>query len=78
MGYVSLAVRGSRVKRADLSAFWVVWAWFGTWASFVAGGACVPGGIVAQPSALAISVRDSASSSAASARSRRALPNEGA
>ena len=25
-GYVSLAVRGSRVKRADLPAFWVVWA----------------------------------------------------
>ena len=26
VGYVSLAVRGSRVKRADLPAFWVAWA----------------------------------------------------
>ena len=52
--------------------------WFGTRASLVRGGAWLPGVIVAQPSALAISVRDSACSSAVSARRRRALPNQGA
>jgi len=77
MGYVSLAVRGSRVSGLISRRF----GWYGlVWDLGELGGGrgLRAGGIVAQPSALAISVRDSASSSAASARSRRALPNQGA
>ena len=78
-GYGCSAEGCSRVKRADLPAFWVVMGWFrGTRASLVRAGAWVPGVILAQPSARAISARDRASSSAASSRSRRALANQGA
>ena len=78
-GYGCSAVGLSRVRRADLPAFRVVWGVrFGPRTGRVRGGAEVPGVIVAQPSALAISARDRASSSAASARSRRALANQGA
>ena len=48
----------------------------GTRTSLVRAGACVPGVMLAQPSALAISARDRASSSAASVRSRRALASQ--
>ena len=41
-GYVSLAVRGSRVKRADLPAFWVVWGGSGPGRAWCGAGPACP------------------------------------